>query len=97
MAHKEVPCQTAPCKSCPFRKDCLKGWLGGSRMREILNASTFVCHKDNGLQCAGHMIIKGQDNEFVRMADRFKIKLGLVGTDGVFDTEDDCIMHHSDV
>ena len=44
---------TAPCSgaiSCPFRTDCLPGWLGKERAEEIIEAivdrqQTFACHK----------------------------------------------------
>lgn len=41
-----------PCPQCPFRKDCLKGWLGETRAREIADSLldgspgvTFACHE----------------------------------------------------
>lgn len=38
-----------PCEHCPFRTDCLKGWLGKDRATEIaggLNADqSFACHE----------------------------------------------------
>ncbi len=64
-------------------------------MAEILEADTFVCHKNTKLQCAGHMLIKGQANGFVRLAGRLNIDLPLSGRELVFDTEDDCIKHHN--
>lgn len=41
---------TKPCKNCPFRTDCRKGWLGKNRAKEISFAileqqGTFPCHK----------------------------------------------------
>lgn len=40
---------TKPCGNmCPFRTDCLEGWLGEERAEEIadnLAQSTFPCHK----------------------------------------------------
>lgn len=40
---------TRPCKLCPFRTDCLKGWLGRERAEEItealLNDQSFACHE----------------------------------------------------
>ena len=91
---KKIPCMKSPCKDCPFRKDCLEGWLGSERMEGILNESSFVCHKDTSLQCAGHMLIKKDDNSFVRMANRLHINLYLKGDDLIFDTEIECIEHH---
>lgn len=41
-----------PCPECPFRTDCLSGWLGEDRAVEIVNAlsadHTFSCHKTLG-------------------------------------------------
>ena len=91
---KRLPNMAAPCANCPFRKDSLKGWLGRDRMTEILNSSTFVCHKDNTLQCAGHMLIKEDGNEFVRLAEQMDITLKLSGRDKVFETEQECVDHH---
>lgn len=37
-----------PCKNCPFRTDCLPGWLGRERAEEIaesLNQKSFECHE----------------------------------------------------
>lgn len=97
----KLPYVPKPCPQCPFRKDTMKGWLGGERMKEILNNSSFVCHKtaygkDNDKrQCAGHMIIKGKENDFFRVADSLGLGLNLKGQDLVFETKEDCIKHHS--
>lgn len=91
-----LPYCKVPCKDCPFRKDTLKGWLGETRMKEILSQKSFTCHKTNKrLQCAGHMIIKGEENDFVRQANIMNIPAPLKGKDLVFDTEQECIKHHS--
>ncbi len=91
----KLPNMKAPCKDCPFRKDSPKGWLGGERMKGILNQGAFTCHKtDKDKQCAGHMIIKGMSNDFVRLADKMRIDLKLSGGELVFDSESDCIEHH---
>jgi hypothetical protein len=66
----ELPHIARPCRDCPFRNDTLKEWLGAERMQEILGADSFVCHKKTDKQCAGHMLIKGNDNLFVRVAGR---------------------------
>lgn len=89
-----IPCIKHPCKDCPFRKDTLKGWLGEARIAEILEQDTFVCHKATTRQCAGHMLLKGSDNAFVRVAEAYKIDLGLTGRELIFDNEQDCINHH---
>jgi len=90
----KLPHVRKPCKDCPFRTDCMKGWL--NRMPEILAEDSFVCHKNTKLQCAGHMLIKGSANAFVRLAGRMRIDLPLSGRELVFETEQDCISHHQD-
>lgn len=91
----------APCPNCPFRKDCLKGWLGAERMAEIIASDSFVCHKTSRQrivsrrQCAGHMLLLGARNAFVRMSTHMRLLLRLSGRSLVFDTEDDCIRHHA--
>jgi hypothetical protein len=87
-----------PCKNCPFRKDTLKGWL--PNIEEYVYAKSFVCHETNTLperdrlQCAGHMLLRGEESQFVRFAKRINVELELSGREQVFDTVADCIMHH---
>lgn len=83
-----------PCLSCPFRKDSLNSWLGEERMTEIIESTSFVCHKDNSLQCAGHMILNKDSNEFVKLAKAMNIKTGLKGHKLIFNSKDECINHH---
>jgi len=90
-----LPNQKKPCKDCPFRKDSLKGWLGRERMMEILHSTSFVCHKETTLQCAGHMLINHDSNAFVQLADRMNLSLALDGKELVFDSAADCVEHHS--
>lgn len=92
----KLPHVKKPCSNCPFRKDIVKGWLGRDRMTEILGAPSFVCHKKTSMQCAGHMLINGKENHFVRLAGSLGIALKLSGRDQVFDTKADCIEHHAD-
>lgn len=73
-------------------------------MTEILNDESFVCHKTtNGQiakrkQCAGHMLVKREDNAFYQLAIRmgFEEQLGLSGEELVFEHEQDLIKHHQD-
>lgn len=92
----KLPHIKKPCLDCPFRKDTIKGWLGEERMTEILRADSFVCHKKKDMQCAGHMLINGQDNAFVRLAARLRIPLDLTGKEQVFESKAACIAHHKD-
>lgn len=96
----KLPHIIKPCRDCPFRKDTLKGWLGERRMREIVHADSFACHKTLGdqatrMQCAGHMLVKGDSNTFVQLASRLDIPLELSGDELVFDTTGACIQHHA--
>ena len=91
----KLPCLKKPCKDCPFRKDSMKGWLGKHRIIEILQQDSFVCHKNTNLQCAGHMLMVGKDNIFLRTARNMGIDLHIAGRDLVFKTIKACIRHHS--
>lgn len=91
----ELPNVNRPCKNCPFRTDAMKGWLGRERMEEILGEDSFVCHKNNDLQCAGHMLIKGYDNAFVRLAGRLGMNTKLSGRELIFKSIGECVSHHS--
>jgi hypothetical protein len=74
----------------------MKGWLGKDRMSDILQQGSFTCHKTNkGLQCAGHMIIKGEQNDFVRLANGMGINLDLSGQELIFQNEAYLIAHHA--
>jgi len=73
----------------------MPGWLGGERMKEILDAKSFVCHKRTTLQCAGHMLIKGPENDFVMLAARLQIDTGVKGRELIFETASECIKHHN--
>jgi len=90
----KLPNVKKPCKDCPFRKDSLKGWLGKERMQNILMSESFVCHKKIELQCAGHMLIKNDENVFVQLANRLHLETGLTGHELVFNSKDECINHH---
>ena len=83
-----------PCKDCPFRRDCLQGWLGAERITEIIKQDSFVCHKKNHLQCAGHMLLNGEENGFVRLAKRMGIAIDLSGKELIFHSKVNCIEHH---
>ena len=92
----KLPNVKKPCGNCPFRKDSMKGWLGRDRMTQITSDTSFTCHKTTSprLQCAGHMLLLGDNNDFVALAKAQNIKLQLTGRELVFDTIEDCIEHH---
>lgn len=89
-----LPNMKRPCRDCPYRKDSMKGWLGENRMKELLEQQSFVCHKKQHLQCAGHMLMLGNENEFVRLANALGIPLQLTGRELIFDSKSDCVTHH---
>jgi hypothetical protein len=90
-----LPNMKAPCLNCPFKKDTLKGWLGKYRAIEIATFDSFVCHKNNDKQCAGHTIMEDDNNSFVRLVGRLGMDTKLSGQDTVFKRRGDFIAHHS--
>lgn len=90
----KLPHITSPCGQCPFRKDSHAGWLGRDRMARILAADSFVCHKRKDKQCAGFMLMKGEESTYVQMAGRMGIELGLKGHELVFESHAACVDHH---
>ena len=40
------------------------------------------------------MLLKGNENSYVRLANRLDVDLQLQGRELVFDTKDQCIEHH---
>lgn len=100
MKKVKLPYCKSPCSNCPFRRDVQEGWLGEERMEGILKQSSFVCHKtaygkeEDKLQCAGHMTIKGENNDFVQLANRMGLDTTIRNQHLIFDNEKDLIKHH---
>lgn len=97
----KAPYMRKPCAECPYRKDSMKGWLGKYRADELVNdTDSFTCHKTKdsdkqGLkQCAGHMLLLGNENAFVRILKAQGEKVNLKGRTLVFDNKQDFIDHH---
>lgn len=84
-----------PCSDCPFKKDSPINNLGEARIKEILDASSFVCHKKHHLQCAGHMLLMKESNNFYRLAHALNYELALSGQELIYETPEDCIRSHS--
>lgn len=77
---------------CPFRTDCMEGWLGRTRAQEILTGITvddqwFACHQTvehddegyathQGSQCAGSLILL-EKNENPHQGMRIAERLGI--------------------
>ena len=53
---------TTPCHDCPWRRQALPGWLGGSTVEDWLleahSDATIPCHVYSGAQCAGSAIYR---------------------------------------
>ena len=71
----------------------MEGWLG-NRIEELVESKSFVCHKNNNLQCAGHMILNQDNNEYHKFATITGVDLGLNGQELIFDSKQECINHH---
>lgn len=95
----KLPIIKKPCNNCPFRTDCLSGWLGKERAEEIAEAESFICHKTThgrgeAKQCAGFMLMRKERSLAVRFAITLQIDLELTGEDLVFKNENEFIKHH---
>ncbi len=90
----KLPHTRKPCIQCPFRKDTLEGWLGARRMTGILQDDSFICHKTDDRQCAGHMLLKGDKSQYVQVMRRLYGTPDPAGKELIFDTEQECIEHH---
>lgn len=69
-----------PCPKCPFRVDCLKGWLGEERAEEIIESiitqqKTFSCHNTNKLDDETGEIIETKNSQHCAGALIFLEKL----------------------
>lgn len=78
-----------PCAKCPFRTDCLKGWLGKSRMEEICEDTIngdeyFICHETTDLPrlkqmlCAGKLLLESKVNPYGNKSTRMAAVMGLL-------------------
>lgn len=60
----------APCSDCPFRRDSLPGWLGGSTSAQYAKLACsdeiILCHTVIGPQCAGAAIYRANICKEVR-------------------------------
>ena len=72
-------------------------------MAQIVASDAHTCHQtqhlanEKMLQCAGHMLLKNNQNLFVQLATRLGFRLELTGRELVFNTPDEAIVHHRSV
>jgi hypothetical protein len=83
-----------PCANCPFREDCLRGWLGRERAGEIADTlrddRTFACHKTTRAggssgpeqHCAGALIVLEREGMIPQLA-RIAGRLGFYDPDAL--------------
>jgi hypothetical protein len=79
-----------PCKMCPFRTDCMEGWLGAERAQGIANSltmdqATFACHEtttasgasgNDEQHCAGALLVLKRDGQAPPQLARIAERLG---------------------
>lgn len=79
-----------PCKDCPMRKDA-SGAISQHLGINIITASSFTCHKTkdpNRRQCAGHLIMMREENEYYLNAKELNIDLKLRGKELIMNKKD---------
>lgn len=86
---------TRPCSDCPFRRDAVPGWLGGSSAHDWVNAvhgeARVECHTVLNWQCAGTAIYRAN----VCKVPREPSQLVLPADKGtVFASADGFLAHH---
>lgn len=63
---------TKPCDNCPFRRDCLEGWLGEERAAEIADSlerdQPFPCHKTTTFDYEGDRYFSDKEQHCVGAA-----------------------------
>lgn len=72
-----------PCGQCPFRKDSVKGYLGGFTIEETLEVAKsehpFDCHKtrgtDNTKECSGRLLFATKTCKSFKNAELEKLRL----------------------
>lgn len=90
---------TKPCSDCPWRRDSIKGWLGGMTPEEWLDAihgmgDTFIdCHTINGPQCAGAAIYRANISKLPRNPMILQLPKDK---ESVFSTPMEFLKHHKE-
>lgn len=86
----------SPCCDCPFRRDSLPGWLGGSTPEQFVRHAhadlPYPCHTKIGPQCAGMAIYRANICKSPRDPKAFRLPADKVK---VFSWPTEFINHHS--
>jgi len=84
-----------PCSDCPFRRDSLAGWLGGSTPGEYAAAAhadgRIFCHALTSWQCAGAAIYRANVAKRSRLKEALELPRDPVA---VFGTRKEFLDHH---
>lgn len=96
---KSVPAEGQhehPCSDCPFSRESLPGWLGGSTaeewMRDVFGEGFFLCHVLEGAECAGAAIFQANNGKRPRNPDQLHLPKDTVH---VFADRDEFMEHHN--
>lgn len=85
-----------PCSDCPYRRDAIPGWLGGSTPEEYAllahGEAMIMCHTKRGPQCAGAAIYRANVCKNPRTPDHLRLPEDTVK---VFSSMREFIDYHS--
>ena len=75
---------TQPCSACPFRKDCLPGWLGEEKATGlvsdvILGDNSFACHQTVNYEWQGGEYRNKGNEQFCAGAATLESKVNKAG------------------
>lgn len=85
-----------PCGDCPFRRNSVPGWLGGSSPRDFIGLALgdgiYPCHSKIGPQCAGLAIFRANICKAPRDPKALQLK---PDKNKVFSWPQEFLHHHS--
>ena len=98
---------STPCPECPWRKDCLAGWLGGNTPEvyadTIAANSATPCHMSQEMlegdeeeaMCAGSLSVMANACIMPTRADEAAARLAVGRRDDTFSNQAEFYKHHS--
>lgn len=86
---------TGPCSDCPWAREALKGWLGGSSVEEWLDCARgddpVPCHALKGAQCAGLAVFRANIAKLPRNPETLRLP---ADRERIFATPAEFAEHH---
>jgi hypothetical protein len=78
-----MPATSKPCGQCPFKKNSIKGYLGGFTIEETLETAksehSFICHKTretpNQKECSGRLLFASKVCKSFKNPELEKLRL----------------------